>query len=174
MIKIYTAQAMTGEIKSDVVAKDIRDREFLEKAGFKVLSPVFEENVKPTSSIQVQTKEEMDYFWFRDKQMIREAHVLFDMSPHKNSEGCKHELGYGRYFLFKPVVRVFPEGKLPLSSSVAYFEDDIVVDSLLEAVEWVCRVYGTPLKRLKWKLNLFNRCFINYLYIRFMWLVDWY
>jgi len=28
----------------------------------------------------------------RDKEMIREANVILDMTPHLNSEGSKHEV----------------------------------------------------------------------------------
>lgn len=158
MIRIYNARGMTGRIKEEVVAEAKRDKGFLEKAGFKVLCPVIEEGVKPTNQVLMSSKKAMDVFWPRDKQMIREAHVIFDNSPHLNSEGVKHEIGYARYTLWKPIVRIFPEGKLPVKSSVAFFEDDYICDSLLEATEYVYRVHGTFLKRLKWRLSMLNRC----------------
>lgn len=158
MIRIYVARAMTNRIKEDVVNDAVNDKNFLEKAGFKVLCPVTAENVKPTKEVLRSSKKAMDVYWFRDKQMIRDAHVVFDMSPHMNSEGVKHELGYARYNLWKPIVRVFPHGELPLQSSVARFEDDYICDSLLEAIEYTLRVHGTFYKRLKWRLALLNRC----------------
>ena len=58
--------------------------------------------------------------------MIRDAHVVFDLSGGAKSEGCAHEVGYARYFLYKPVVRLYPF----LGSSVARLEDDYIVASL--------------------------------------------
>lgn len=154
----YTARGMTGRIKEEVVKEATADKEFLEKAGFKVLCPVISEGVKPTQQVLMSSKKAMDEYWPRDKQMIREAHLVFDMSPHMNSEGVKHELGYARYSLWKPVIRIYPSGKLPPKSSIAHFEDDFICDSLLEAVEYAHRVHGTRKKRLLWRLRLINRC----------------
>lgn len=151
-------RAMSHRVKEDVVKEAKRDKEFLERAGFEVLDPVTEEGVKPTQEVLRASKKAMDEYWPRDKQMIREAHVVFDMSPHLNSEGVKHELGYARYFLYRPIIRVFPEGQLPLKSSVAHYEDDCICDSLEEAIEYVLRVHGTWRKRIKWRLALYNRC----------------
>ncbi len=157
MISCYVARAMTGRIKEDVVNEAKQDKEFLEKAGLTVLCPVAEENVKPAQQILLSSKKAMDGYWPRDKAMIREAHVLFDASPHLNSEGVKHELGYGRYCLWKPVVRIFPEGKLPIQSSVARYEDDYICDSLVEAIEYVYRAHGSWFKRVGWRLKMLNR-----------------
>jgi len=112
----------------------------------------------------MSSKKAMDAFWPRDKEMIREANLVFDMSPGMNSEGVKHELGYARYNLWKPVVRVFPTGKLPIKSSVAWYEDDIVVDSLIEAVEYSLRVHGTKFKRIRWRLKMLNRSLLKWIW----------
>lgn len=163
MVKIYLARSMSGRIKEEVVEDAIVDRVFLESAGFIVLCPVMVEGVKATKDTLQASKEEMDSFWFRDKEMIREANVVFDMSPDRKSEGVAHELGYARYSLWKPVVRVYPPGKLPPRASVAYFEDDYVCDSLIEAIEYVLRVHGTFYKRLMWRLDLLNRCILKWI-----------
>lgn len=160
-MKIYLARGMTGRIKEEVVLEAQADKQFLEQAGFIVLDPVSSEGVKAEKVPLQSSKKEMDVFWKRDKEMIREAHLVFDMTPHLNSEGCKHELGYARYFLFKPIVRVFPEGRLPAEGSVAFYEDDAVVDSLLEAIEYAYRVHGSWWKRLKWRVALYNRCWLR-------------
>ena len=170
MIRLYNARGMTGRIKEEVVDEAKRDAAFLRKAGFDVLCPVEKENVEPTKQTLLSSKKAMLEYWPADKQMIRDAHVLFDLTPHLNSEGCKHELGYGRYCLWKPVVRVFPEGKLPPKSSVAYFEDDFVCDSLEEAIEYTLRVFGTPYKRTIWKLKLLNRCLPKFFLYKLQWL----
>lgn len=164
MIKIYAARSMTGRVKEHVVAEAKQDKEFLERAGFQVLCPVSAEGVQPTKQVLLSSKKAMDSFWPRDKQMIRESHVVFDMTPSFNSEGVKHELGYARYALWKPVVRIFPIGKLPPRSSVAFYEDDCLCDSLLEAVEYVYRVHGTKLKRFNWRIKMLNRCLLKWLW----------
>lgn len=157
-VKIYTATAMTGLVKEDVVREARERKDFLERAGFTVLDPVIAEGVKPTKEKLHSSKKAMDVFWKRDKEMVREAHVVFDTSPHLNSEGCKHEIGLARYAYWKPVVRIFPTGHLPYKSSIAYYEDDFVCDSLIEAIEYVLRVHGTFYKRLLWRLSMLNRC----------------
>lgn len=158
MIKIYTARGMTHRIKEEVVQEAADDATWLRSAGFTVLCPVERENVEPTKQVLRSSRKAMESYWPEDKRMIREAHVVFDMSPHLNSEGTKHELGYARYFLWMPVVRIFPYGKLPISSSVARFEDDYICDSLEEATEYVYRTHGTWFKRFVWRLNMYKRC----------------
>ncbi len=164
MIKIYNARGMSGRIKEDVVEEAKADREFLQKAGFEVLCPVIEEGTDSTKEILLASKAKMDKYWARDKEMIRESHVVFDNSPMLNSEGVKHELGYARYNLWKPIVRIYPPGKLPAASSIAYFEDDYVCDSIVEAIEYVLRVHGTLFKRILWRIKLFNRCFLKWIF----------
>lgn len=158
MVKLYTARAMSNRIKSDVVREAKEDKDFLERAGFVVLCPVDKENVKASKDVLNASRTQMEAFWPADKALIREAHVVLDMSPLANSEGVKHELGYARYSLWKPVIRVFPEGKIPPLSSVAFFEDDYICDSLMEAVEYIIRVHGTLFKRIKWRMAMLNRC----------------
>lgn len=173
MLKVYLARGMSGRIKEDVVEEARKDKEFLEKAGFKVLCPVTEEKVKAENKILQSTYAHMVKYWARDKQMINEADIIIDCTAHLNSEGVKHEVLYARYHLWKPVIRIFPAGQLPPRSSIAQFEDDAIVDSLLEAIEWMLRVYGTPYKRLKWKLNILDRCILKYIQVRLRWFIDW-
>lgn len=173
MISVYLARGMSGRNKAEVVKEAKTDKAFFEAAGIKVLCPVEKEHVKAENKKLEATVEAMQNYWPADKAMIREASAVIDMTPHLNSEGSKHEIGYARFHLWKPVLRVFPLGKLPSSSSVAFFEDDVVVDSKEEAIEWLYRVYGTPSKRFLWKIRLLNRCFVKFLLIRIAWFFDW-
>jgi nucleoside 2-deoxyribosyltransferase len=150
---------MSGRIKEEVVREALQDKEELEFLGFKVLCPVVTENILPTQENLQASVEQMNEFWYRDKRMIEEADVLFDMTPERKSEGVAHEIGYARYFLYKPVIRVYPQGKLPPFSSVSYYEDDAIVDSLHEALEYADKIHGTLLKRLWWRFKLYLRCF---------------
>lgn len=162
-IKCYVARAMTGRVKEDVVREAVADKEFLEKAGFIVLDPVTSEGVQPTKQVLRSSKRAMDEYWPRDKQMIREAHVIFNMSPHTPSLGVIREHGYARYNLWKKVISVFPAGKLPISSSVAFYEDDYVTDSLMDAIGEAYRTHGTLWKRLVWRAKLINRCLLKWI-----------
>lgn len=166
-IKLYLARSMTGRIKEDVVKEARNDKKFFENAGFKVLCPVSEEKVKATKAVLESSKKAMDVYWVRDKQMIREANIVLDMTPDRKSEGVAHEIGYARYHLWKPVIRVYPLGELPAQSSIAYFEDDYLCDSLEEAIEYILRKHGTWFKRLKWRLDVYNRCLIKSLWYKF-------
>lgn len=162
-ITVYCARSMTGRVKEEVVAEARSDKDYLERAGFTVLCPVIAENVEPTKQVLLSSKKAMETYWPRDKQMIREAHILFDLTPERKSEGVAHEVGYARYALWKPVVRIYKEGKLPVKSSVAFFEDDYITDSLIDAIEYSLRVHGTFFKRLKWRLSMLNRCLLRWI-----------
>lgn len=157
-IIVYNARSMTGRVKKDVVAEAKADKLFLEQAGFTVLCPVEKEEVPATDQVLISSRKAMEDYWPKDKRMIEECDVLFDLTPERKSEGVAHELGYARYFLYRPVIRVYREGKLPVASSVAYFEDDYVTDSLVDAVEYTLRMHGTRWKRIKWRFNLYARC----------------
>ncbi len=166
MIKIYAARSMTGRIKEDVVNEAQRDKEFFEKAGFIVLCPVIAENVQSTKEVLRSSKKAMDVFWKRDKEMIREANVVLDMTPSLKSEGVSHELGYARYALWKPIIRVYEDGKMPIKSSVAWYEDDAIVDSKLLAVEYLLRKHGTVLKRINWRLKMLNKSLLKWIWFQ--------
>jgi len=157
----YNARAMTGESKSVVVEQARSDKEFLEKCGFEVLCPVLKEGVKKGKGTILASKKQMETFWPADKDMIKRAHVLFNMSPHKASLGTIREHGKARYYHWKKVISVFPEGHLPPEGAVPYFEDDFVTDSLTLAVGEALRTHSTYLKRLAWRLDILNKHLIN-------------
>lgn len=160
-MKVYLARGMSGRVKEDIVKEAMSDKAFLESAGVTVLCPVTEEKISPTRERQSQSYEEMTQFWYRDKEMIREANLVFDMTPHLKSEGVAHELGYARYHLWKKVIRVYPAGKLPNHSSVAFFEDDYITDDIRDAVMEAYRTHGNLYKRLKWRFGIYYRCWFK-------------
>lgn len=164
MINIYLARAMSGRSNEIVYEESKSEREFLRKAGFNILCPVEFEGVKKNNNTLQASKEQMLGFWPRDKQMIRESHILFHMTPLLRSDGAWHEVGYKRYHLQGPVVHIYPQGKLPPEGVVSYLEDDFVCDSLEEAIEYTLRVHGTFWKRTKWRLAKLNRCLLKSIY----------
>lgn len=158
MIKVYVARAMTGRIKEDVVREAKADKLYLESLGFTVLDPVTSEGVEETKDILLSTKEVMDVFWPRDKQMIRDAHVVFNMSPHLPSLGVMREHGYARYHLWKKTITVFQHANMPAEGAICYYEDDLVTDTLEKAAQDALRTHGTFWKRCKWRIALYFRC----------------
>ncbi len=162
MLKVYAARGMSNRIKEEVVNEAAVDRAIMAGYGVLVLDPVAAEGVESTKEVLRSSKKAMDTYWSRDKEMIREANVVFDLTPHLNSEGVKHEIGYARYNLWKPVVRVFPKGQLPFQSSVARYEDDALFDDLHEAIKYSLENFGTWKKRFKWRFNLLSRCLFKW------------
>ena len=160
-MKVYTAGSMTGLSGEELVNRSLYVGQVLSDNRITVLDPVEWEGVKPTDAPTQASFADLKIFWKRDKQMIRDCHVVFDITPERKSEGVAHEIGYARYFLWKPVVRVYRNGGRPTAASVIHFEDDVIADSLEEACTVALALWGTRWKRLKWRLSLYNRCLVK-------------
>lgn len=161
MLKVYVAHAMTGRPGTEIVKESENALAILRQFGIQVLDPVTAEKVKPSAKKINTDYATLDGYWKRDKEMIREAHVLLDLTPDRKSEGVAHEIGYARYHLWKPVVRVYPKGQVPSNLSVAYFEDDFIVDDLAVAGRYIERMYGTWFKRFMWRIQLYKRSWLK-------------
>lgn len=161
MLKAYVAGAMTGLTGYELVQRSKRVGKILRQYGIEPLDPVNVEGVKASTKVINSTYAQMVKYWSRDKEMIREAHVLIDLTPERKSEGVAHEIGYARYFLWRPVVRVYSNGGRPSISSVAFFEDDLIVESLEEAAVKINQKWGTWYKRFKWRLGIYNQSLVN-------------
>ena len=169
-VNCYVAQAMTGRKQSVIYFRNAYCTRVLEKHGIMVFSPVTAEDVKANKKKMNQpSQEQLKKFWKLDKFLIRHSHVLLDITGASKSQGLLHEIGLSRYFFFKPVVRIM-KVKGP---SVALEEEDILVPTVEKAAKLIIENWGTPWKRLKWKVNLFRRCFFSYLKTRIMWWFDW-
>lgn len=164
--KAYCAHGMTGRPGIEVVAESDQALKILNDFGIEVLDPVTAEKVKPGKKKINTDYETLDGYWRRDKEMIREAHVLIDLTPDRKSEGVSHEIGYARYHLWKKVIRVYPKGQVPSNLSVAYFEDDFITDSLEEAAKEIIRTHGTRFKRLKWRLQIYRKSILRAIWHR--------
>lgn len=160
-LRVYTAKAMTGRSGEELVRESFYVGQVLSDHKIEVLDPVACEGVKDTPKPTQASFEDLTVFWKRDKEMIRHAHVIFDITPEKKSEGVAHEIGYARYFLYKPVVRIYMNGGMPTRASVAYFEDDLLCGSLEEACVVSKELWGTWWKRFIWRLRLYNRCYVK-------------
>lgn len=168
MIKCYNCRAMTGLIASEVVEQAQKDKEILEKNGFTVLCPVISEKVRKTNNTIKSSKDKMDSYWPRDKQMIREANIIFNFSPNLPSLGVIREYGYARYFLWKKVISIFPKGNLPNEGAICYYEDDYVTDSLDDAIKEAIKTHGTWSRRFWWRVRLFKRCFWKFIWYQIL------
>lgn len=162
MIRIYTCAKMTGRDKKEMVETSLKNKKVFEAYGIEVLDPILEEHVKPTKGILIDTPISLlrDY-WKRDKQMIRHAHAIVDTTPEQKSEGSAHEIGYARYSLWKPVIRMYGETK-PLSM-IVYFEDDLIVHSPEEAAIQIKKYWGTWARRAMWRISMLNRCLLKWI-----------
>ena len=161
-VTIYTAAKMTGRDQKEMVETAKHNKKVFESAGIVVLDPILEEHVKAENKPLVDKPLSLlkDY-WKRDKQMIRQAHVVVDTTPDMKSEGSAHEIGYARYNLWKPVVRMYGQEAKPLSA-IVYFEDDLIVHSPEEAAIQIQKYWGTWARRFVWRFSLFNRCFLRW------------
>lgn len=156
-VKAYTAGAMTGLSGAELVARSRRASQILRAYGVVPLDPVAVEGVDPNKPVIMTDDETMERYWRRDKELIREAHVLIDLTPHMKSEGVLHEIGYARYHLWMPIIRVYENGELP-RNAIPKLEDDVVVQTLEEAGRIVRERWGTPWKRFQWRVALYLRC----------------
>lgn len=145
---------MSGRDAKDVLADSREARQALRTFGLTPLDPVEEEGVTLRDGTLGAPEEKLAAFWKRDRQLIRSAHVMLDLSGPRKSEGTAHEIGYARYFLWRPVVRVWPN----LGPSIARFEDDVIARDVWEAAKIIKAEWGTPYRRFRWLLRLYLRC----------------
>jgi len=168
--RVYLGQQMTGVKQSVIYQRNAYCNRVFTKYGITVLSPVTEEGVKSNKKkLDQPSQEVLSYFWKRDKWLIRNSHILVDITGPSKSQGLLHEIGFSRYFLMKPCVRIM---KL-YGPSVAVEEEDLIAPTVEKAAKFIIDEFGTPWKRLKWKFKLFRRCFFSYLKTRLSWWVDW-
>ena len=157
-VKAYLAHAMTARVWSDVLAESKEATSILNAHNIGVLDPVFiEEVISDDVSDKIDNVADASgkKSWFGDKKAIRNAHVLIDITPESKSEGVLRELGYARFFLFKPVIRVYKPGSKP--HMITEFEDDAIVYSLEEAGKVIHKRWGTLTKRVLWRLKMLFR-----------------
>lgn len=158
-VKIYLAKRMTGQTGAVLVSEAVHAQAVC-PLDVELFDPVLIEGVAATDAVIGAATGDLKKFWARDKQAIRDAHVVFDMTGPAKSEGVAHEIGYARYNLWKPVVRLYPG----LGASVARLEDDLIVGSLEEGYALIKKFWGTRTKRILWRLKMLNRCLPKWFY----------
>lgn len=153
MTKAYLAHALTGRNGADIELEGKLAEQVLFQYGCEVLDPATVEGISDKQKEVRASVEDLKAFWKRDKEMIRSADVLIDLTGPMKSEGVAHEIGYARYCLWIPVIRVWPN----LGASIARLEDDFIVQDVQEAGRLIREHFGTRGKRLKWRVNLLGR-----------------
>jgi hypothetical protein len=150
---IYLACRMSGRSKIAMIKEAKEAVDILSKYGIKCISPVLEEKIENTTGVlEVFSEEDLRKEWVKDKEFIKQCHVVFDLSAASpiRSEGATHEFLYARYALFKPVIRLFPKG---LGPSITRLENAVIVQTLDEAgIEIVTR-WGTRTQRILWRIK---------------------
>lgn len=158
MTRVYCALSMTGRDAREVLADQRAAAMALRARGLVPLDPAKEEGVKAGDGILRAPEDLLRQYWKRDKQLIRRAHVVLDLTGTRKSAGVEAEIGYARWFLYKPTVRVWAG----LGPSIARFEGDAIVSSAAEAADVIQERWGTPFKRLCWRWRMTNRCIVGY------------
>lgn len=156
--RVYAAVAMTGRSGAEILADTGVAWDALWARGLTPVSPAVEEGVRPTADI-IASGGNLPAFWKRDKELIQSCHVLLDLSGPLKSAGVEHEVGYMRYCLWRPVVRIWAGVKM----SIATLEDDAVVGSAEEAAALIAERWGTRRKRILWRLRMLRRCLVKWL-----------
>lgn len=152
---VYVATRMTGKDKHEQVARARYVCAILRQYGLTPISPVLAENVEDAPGPLVNdNRERLGRFWARDKEIIRyEAQVVLIDGAHEKSLGVEREYMLNRGVLWKPTVLLMP----PIGLTVVAFEDDYVAHDVHIAGEFIRKKWGTPWKRLKWRLAMLNR-----------------
>lgn len=156
MIKAYTSQRMTGRYCDEMLVEAQMLVRVLGNYGIKALNPVLEEKISNEHVLLPNVPEEtLARFWKRDKEMIRESDILIDYLTQNMSDGSNNEVGYNRWCLWKPTIRVW-NGKGALISRM---EDDMVVPNLIDAIGLITEKFGTYEKLKAWRIEMLSRSY---------------
>lgn len=162
MIKAYTCQSMTGRMCDEMIVEARMLERVLKNHGIEILNPVLSElDIIPNEHIPLPNVPAavLEKVWYNDKMMIREADIVIDYKTHNKSDGSINEVGYNRFCLWKPTIRVW-EGPGALISRM---EHDLIVPNLLEAMELIKEKFGTYDKLGAWREEMLKQSFPKWL-----------
>lgn len=155
MTNWYGATKMTGRDRHEQVTRAKYVKAILRQYDINLISPILEENVEDVPGPLVNDNEaRLRYFWARDKEIIRKCHGVLVDGAQEKSFGVEREIGLSRYLWWKPTVLLMPNPGL----SVASIEDDFITDDIHKAGAFIREKWGTPEKRIWWRLKLLIRC----------------
>lgn len=159
-IKVYVCHRMTGRFQDELVQEAQYTTRYLENHGFEVLDPIITEEIKNVHEPLAQLDEALlRSRWAKDKEQIKDADIVLDYMACNKSDGVAKELGYARFCLWKPVVRVFPN----LGLSISRLEDDVIVDNMTDAVSVIQTRFGTYDLLRNWRREMWDRCYFKWL-----------
>lgn len=151
---VYVCVKMTGKFMDELVMDAEQMTRMLNNHGFEVLHPVLIENVPRIHEVLEQTDgQRLDRYWLRDKQCLKECHLIFDDRSCNKSDGVGVELGLARFCYWKPVLRIFPEAGICISK----IEYDHVFESRIDGVKYMQEHFGSTRKILLWRLRMLAR-----------------
>lgn len=163
-MKAYICHGMTGRSGEELLKESMEIAQACRRYGIVPLDPVIAEGVQFNKSSVGASEDSLKIHWKRDKEMVKEAHVLIDATANRKSEGSQHETGLSRYFLWKPTIRVSHAYARNQSVSVANLEDDLVVANFEQAAYFAQLRWGSKRKRIIWRLKLLNRCLLGFIW----------
>jgi hypothetical protein len=161
MARVYIGCKMTG-LYCDEMLEEAEDISLIFYGeGLDPYHPVLREGIPDIhKKLTERSPEEMAIIWREDKNAIKNAHVVVDTAPHLFSAGLKEEIGKARYRDWKPTVAIYPRGyAVP---HISRTERDFVTNSATEAAIHINKLWGTRLRRMRWRLPIYIR---NWQYI---------
>lgn len=162
MITAYTCQAMTNRMCDEMIVEARMLERVLGNHGIRILNPVLSElDIIPNEHIILPhcPPEVLERVWKQDKSMIRESDIIIDYKTHNKSDGSNNELGYNRFCLWKPTIRVW-DGPGALISRMEY---EFVVPNIQEAMRVIKENFGTYEQLKAWRLEMLGRCYPKWL-----------
>lgn len=162
MIKAYTCQGMTNKYCDEMIVEARMLERVLGNYGITILNPVLAELAYiPNEHILLPNvpPDLLEQFWKMDKAMIRESDIVIDYKTQNKSDGSNNEVGYNRFGLWKPTIRVW-EGPGALISRM---EHDIIVPTLIDAVTLIQEKFGDYQKLGAWREEMLKRSFPKWL-----------
>lgn len=158
-VNAYLGCKMTGLMCDDMIDAAQHISVHMVENGVTPYHPVLKEDIPYVHEpLTERTPEEMDIIWEADKAAVKWANVIVDTAPHLFSAGLKQEVGKARYRDWKPTVAVFPSDfDLSKVSFITKKEYDFVTNDENEAAKHIGQMWGTRLKRMKWRLPLYLR-----------------
>lgn len=140
-----------------------------ENHGYEILNPVLAEKLPDIHEPLIQvSKERLEGFWKRDKEMMQEAHLILDYMSCNKSDGVNKELGYTRFFMWKPTVRVYPN----MGINISGIEDDIIVSNLPDAFAEIQRRWPNKQALLMWRVEMLVRCLPKFVSLQIKFIKD--
>lgn len=166
---VYVAHKMTGRYMDELVQEAQLTARVLRNYGFDVLDPILIEEVPNVREILEQTDaERLQRYWKRDKECLRECHLILDYKSCNKSDGVGVELAISRFAYWKPTIRIFPNAGICISK----LEYDNVYEDLASAVLMMMVKYGTKQKILKWRIKMLLRSLPRFIWLQIKFLGD--